>query len=244
MSLALVGCRPEQEETDFSQNDLLEQGIEAGSDIELECAIIESLDGCIESDVCQPLFEPGGTTEMDFIACIEYGDSSGEESGEMGEGSEGMAEGATNEEDHEAEYADYSCLGHKLELLCEDDDDGYGGHENDDDSDDDDDQDDDDSDYGDRMSHFSGQRFNFGGLFGGDFGNWLDRIKDKFRNKKDKIRVCHVPPGNPDAAHTICISVQGWENGHKDSHQGAGDESGDYLGACKKQDYDGDDDQE
>ncbi|MBE7448234.1 MAG: hypothetical protein HS111_04925 [Kofleriaceae bacterium] len=39
-----------------------------------------------------------------------------------------------------------------------------------------------------------------------------------------KIAICHVPPGNPRAAHTICIDESGW-NGHH-LHRG------DSLGAC------------
>jgi hypothetical protein len=40
-----------------------------------------------------------------------------------------------------------------------------------------------------------------------------------------KVTICHVPPGNPANAHTLVVSVQGWENGHR-RHQG------DSLGAC------------
>ena len=44
------------------------------------------------------------------------------------------------------------------------------------------------------------------------------------RKKADKVAVCHIPPGNPAAAHTINISMNGYENGHK--------KHGDTLGAC------------
>lgn len=39
-----------------------------------------------------------------------------------------------------------------------------------------------------------------------------------------KITICHVPPGNPANAHSITVSVNGW-NGHQ-HHQG------DYAGPC------------
>jgi hypothetical protein len=29
-----------------------------------------------------------------------------------------------------------------------------------------------------------------------------------------KITICHVPPGNPDNAHSITIDEHAWENGH------------------------------
>jgi hypothetical protein len=44
-----------------------------------------------------------------------------------------------------------------------------------------------------------------------------------------KVTICHVPPGNPANAHTLVVSVQGWENGHQ-RHRG------DYLGACRGSD--------
>ncbi|MBU0505750.1 hypothetical protein KJ708_07150, partial [bacterium] len=42
-----------------------------------------------------------------------------------------------------------------------------------------------------------------------------------------KIWICHVPPGNPDNAHTIHVSPNSW-NGHKNH-------DGDYNGPCLKQ---------
>lgn len=41
-----------------------------------------------------------------------------------------------------------------------------------------------------------------------------------------KITICHIPPGNPDNAHTITISENAWP-AHQKHH-------GDYVGACKK----------
>lgn len=47
----------------------------------------------------------------------------------------------------------------------------------------------------------------------------------KGEDSSGKVTICHVPPGNPANAHTLVVSVQGWENGHK-RHRG------DSLGAC------------
>jgi hypothetical protein len=40
-----------------------------------------------------------------------------------------------------------------------------------------------------------------------------------------KITICHIPPGNPDNAHTITIDKSAWP-----AHQ----KHGDYVGACRK----------
>lgn len=46
-----------------------------------------------------------------------------------------------------------------------------------------------------------------------------------------KVWICHVPPGNPDNAHTISVSLAGWIHGHK---AGKGKKHGmDYLGPCQ-----------
>lgn len=39
--------------------------------------------------------------------------------------------------------------------------------------------------------------------------------------------VCHIPPGNPENAHTICVSASAL-----DAHEAHGD----YLGACEAED--------
>lgn len=49
---------------------------------------------------------------------------------------------------------------------------------------------------------------------GGDQGNG---------SGKEKEAVCHIPPGNPDNAHTISVSANA-----VDAHLGHGD----YLGEC------------
>lgn len=58
-----------------------------------------------------------------------------------------------------------------------------------------------------------------------------------------KVRICHVPQGNPANAHTICISPNALK-AHIDHHiAGSGEE--DYMGACGDPvdgDGDGDDD--
>ena len=41
---------------------------------------------------------------------------------------------------------------------------------------------------------------------------------------EDKFEICHIPPGNPDNAHTISIDVDGVED-----HIGHGD----ILGPCE-----------
>lgn len=48
-----------------------------------------------------------------------------------------------------------------------------------------------------------------------------------------KVWICHVPPGNPENAHTISVSLAGWIHGHK---AGKGKKHGlDYLGPCLAQ---------
>ena len=39
-----------------------------------------------------------------------------------------------------------------------------------------------------------------------------------------KVLICHIPPGNPDNAHTICVSQHAVET-HQSHH-------GDLVGAC------------
>jgi hypothetical protein len=52
-----------------------------------------------------------------------------------------------------------------------------------------------------------------------------------------KVLVCHIPPGNPAAAHTICVSRNGAIHGHGlDLSKPAqvGGHGGDRLGDCTK----------
>src|SRR5262245_14909026 len=42
-----------------------------------------------------------------------------------------------------------------------------------------------------------------------------------------KVLVCHIPPGNPDNAHTICISKNAVDK-HVEHH-------GDLVGACESE---------
>lgn len=58
----------------------------------------------------------------------------------------------------------------------------------------------------------------------------------KGKGNGNKVAICHIPSGNPAALHTICVSKQGWLNGHKDRH--GSEESRDYLGACTQRDLD------
>ena len=48
-----------------------------------------------------------------------------------------------------------------------------------------------------------------------------------------KVLICNIPPGNPDAQHTICISRQALD-AHK-NHGNSAVEHQDYVGACLKQ---------
>jgi len=52
----------------------------------------------------------------------------------------------------------------------------------------------------------------------------LEKYRIEYENKK--INICHIPPGNPDAAHTIRISVNALK-----AHLAHGD----YLGECEEQ---------
>ncbi len=67
--------------------------------------------------------------------------------------------------------------------------------------------------------------------------NALDPEKTK-EPKKDpgdkKITICHVPPGNPENAHTITISVNAWKtDGSGEGGHGPGLHGGDYVGPCR-----------
>ncbi len=52
----------------------------------------------------------------------------------------------------------------------------------------------------------------------------LEKYQIEYENKK--IDICHIPPGDPDAAHTIHISINAWK-AHK--------VHGDYFGECDVQ---------
>jgi len=60
----------------------------------------------------------------------------------------------------------------------------------------------------------------------GDTATALD-TGDTGEETCEEEEVCHVPPGNPDNAHTICISASAL-----DAHIAHGD----YLGACEEGD--------
>lgn len=48
----------------------------------------------------------------------------------------------------------------------------------------------------------------------------------------EKATICHVPPGNPDNAHTITISVNALKAHLGENEQGL--HGGDYYGECRK----------
>lgn len=58
----------------------------------------------------------------------------------------------------------------------------------------------------------------------------VDVIDVRCGKKLNKVEVCHIPPGNPDNAHTICISPNAVE-----THLAHGD----HLGACGIEPCDG-----
>jgi hypothetical protein len=74
------------------------------------------------------------------------------------------------------------------------------------------------------------------GMAGDDAGDdvctWDDAGDDE---DGGKVVICHIPPGNPENAHTIEISWSAWP-AHRDNH-------GDTLGPCEDDDdWDDDDD--
>jgi hypothetical protein len=60
-------------------------------------------------------------------------------------------------------------------------------------------------------------------------------LDDCAKANSKKVLVCHVPPGNPDAKHTICVSEPGAVHGHglnlADPYA-VGGHGGDRLGDC------------
>ncbi len=48
---------------------------------------------------------------------------------------------------------------------------------------------------------------------------------------REGVLVCHVPGGNPENRHNICISVNGL-NGHLHQNGNSSNHSEDYLGLC------------
>jgi hypothetical protein len=54
--------------------------------------------------------------------------------------------------------------------------------------------------------------------------------------KNNKIKICHVPYGNPANAHTICVPMNAAINGHGINPDGTpGAHGGDLLGECGAQ---------
>ena len=69
---------------------------------------------------------------------------------------------------------------------------------------------------------------------GSNYGNnnWDHDDDDDDNHGSQKIKICHIPPGNPNNAHTITISKSAWD-AHK-TH-------GDYKGKCNNDDDDRED---
>ncbi|HEX2899796.1 MAG TPA: T9SS type A sorting domain-containing protein, partial [Bacteroidia bacterium] len=58
--------------------------------------------------------------------------------------------------------------------------------------------------------------------------NYLDVVAACGSNGQPKVQICHVPPGNPGNANTLCVSPNAVP-----AHLGAGiGHGGDYLGPC------------
>lgn len=201
LTLSLVGCRPDQEDSNFNelngveiiqgdidqevdsqheeQDDLDDQEEDKKGD--LVCADIDLLDKCIEQPACQPVYEEGITIDYGFVGCTVFADEKPDVL-PLPVPMPGIAPelvGDNPKEDEEVQvvlpppsYEDILC--HQIAL-------------------------------------------------------------DQ-KNPVKKIQVCHVPGNNIEKAHTICISIKGWENGHQKRHQGEAEESFDYLGPCRESD--------
>lgn len=50
----------------------------------------------------------------------------------------------------------------------------------------------------------------------------------------NSIWICHIPPGNPAEAQTLCVGIPGALNGHRVTFDGLpGGHGGDYPGHCQ-----------
>lgn len=61
------------------------------------------------------------------------------------------------------------------------------------------------------------------------YGNNVDYTPYLDPSNSNKVIICHVPPGNPENANELSVSINGWENGHSG---GNGNHNWDYLGPC------------
>ncbi len=53
----------------------------------------------------------------------------------------------------------------------------------------------------------------------------------------EKVTICHIPPGNPENAQTLTVSINAW-NGHLRNN--GGHHNGCHLGACEVNGDEGD----
>ena len=76
-------------------------------------------------------------------------------------------------------------------------------------------------------------------LSGGEDPSWPDGSEGEEPDPNGtcdakKVKICHIPPGNPAAKHTICISSSGATHGHGVRSDGKpGGHGGDYYGDCR-----------
>ncbi len=220
LSAGMVGCMPEQKPTEFND---VRQG--AGS----LCNDINVLLECKESLPCQPVFNQNES----FLSCVAIPKEESQDGEQQAAPSDDMAnEEMASNDDSKAE--DDGMMPAAPEV-AEDDDDSKAAEDDDDSKVADDDMmpapavaDDDDDNKAEEKNQKQIK----------DLG-----LEDVPECKGDhKVLICHLPPGNPANAHSICISKRAYENGHKYHHPNTAElQSQDHLGACSDQDLDDDD---
>lgn len=184
--LCFVSCRPDQEETDFEQMELSELSSEGEG---LSCESLEDFDSCIDSPMCQPVYEPNDTTFYGFISCTGYADDLVEEPSEE----EYIAD--PNEEILDDSLQDVPVIVGDNPPNIEGEDSDENSEEN------------------------SDEEIDYAAI----------ACKVNRSGQVQKIKICHVPYGNPANAHVQCVALQGWLNGLGPQHDGIN-----YLGNCRR----------
>lgn len=187
LAMTFISCRPDQEETSYDQMQLDEL---SSDDNGLSCEGIDDFYGCMDSPLCQPIFEPGDTTYYGFISCTDYAPEDPEDISlpDMENLPEEIVEDNSSEE------------------IVDSGSSSNGGNSS------------------------SGNGSSSNNSSENEVVNYEDHSCGK-ENQDNKVKVCHFPPGNPDNAHIICVSINGWENGLSRLNDGMN-----YLGNCKKSD--------